>query len=91
MARARLPASPVTNHLEQFPWFYTLDPLRQNVIIEIGIDRLNRPMRLAMQYSNWVGAAFELCNSLVLRRELGEDHCHELAFALEYGKPAPQS
>ncbi len=75
------------NKLEQFPWFDTLDPLRQNVITEIGIDRLNRPMRLAMQYGNWIGAGFELCNSLVLRRELGDDRCKDLAFILEYGHP----
>jgi hypothetical protein len=73
--------------LEQFPWYYTLDPLRRNVITEIGIDRLNRPMRLAMEYANWVGAAFELCNSLILRRDLGEAHCKDLAYALEYGHP----
>ncbi len=85
MARARLPASPVTNNLEQFPWFYDLDPLRQDVITEIGIDRLNRPMRLAMQYGNWIGAAFELCNSLILRRDFGDDRCKDLAYALEYG------
>jgi hypothetical protein len=73
--------------LEQFSWFDTLDPLRQDVITEIGIDRLNRPMRLAMQYGNWIGAAFELCNSLILRREMGEAHLKDLAYTLEYGHP----
>ncbi len=73
------------NKLDQFSWFYTLDPLRQDVITEIGFNRLNRPMRLALQYGNWVAAAFELWNSCLLRRELGEEHCKDLAYLIEYG------
>ncbi len=74
-----------TNKLEQFSWFYGLDPLRQDVIAEIGIDRLNQPMLLALKYGNWIAAAFELWNSCTLRRELGDEHCKDLAYLLEYG------
>ncbi len=75
--------------LKNFSWFYALDPLRQDVISEIGIDRLNLPMRNALQYGNWIAAAFELWNSCTLRRDMGEAHCKDLAYALEYGHLAP--
>ncbi len=71
--------------LNDFPWFATLDPVRQGVIVTIGIDRLNQPMRVAMQYSNWIAAAFEIWNSRQLLREMGEDRCKDLANRLEFG------
>jgi hypothetical protein len=67
-------------------WLYSLDPIRQAVITEIRIDRLNEPIRTDMQHSNWIGAAFEILNSRLLLREIGEARCKDLAYALEYGK-----
>lgn len=70
--------------LEDIPWFNSLDPVRRDVIIDVRIDRLNKPMAAAMDRHDYIGAAYELWNSL--SRQMAWDDCRRLANALEYGR-----
>ena len=71
--------------LEDIPWFNSLDPVRRDVIKDVRIDRLNKPMAAGMDRHDYIGAAYELWNTL-RRQNVSCDDCQRLANALEYGR-----
>jgi len=69
-------------------WFRELDRVRQDVIVmmAMNMDRLNRPILEALEHRDWIGAAFELCNSWQWTHQVGRERCQKLGDALEYGR-----
>jgi len=73
-----------------FPWFATLDPVRQDVItmlvFNLGIGGLLQFKRMAaaIERKDWAGAAWELSNSQ-WKTQVGKERHDCLTGALEHG------
>lgn len=74
-----------------FPWFEGLDPVRQDVIVNLcfnlgvaGLSKFHLMIGHIVSH-NWVGAAYELSNSL-WGRQVQKDRKDELCDALEHGR-----
>lgn len=72
------------------PWFRTLDPVRQDVIVmlrfNMGLQGLLTFKRMiaAIERGDWPGAAWELSNS-TWKTQVGKDRHDALTEALEFG------
>lgn len=74
-----------------FPWFASLDPVRQDVIVNLcfnigigGVQGFKR-MIAAIERHDWPQAAWELSNSQ-WKSQVGRERHDMLTEALEYGK-----
>lgn len=74
-----------------FSWFDELDPVRQDVVVNlvfnmgIGSVRGFRLMIAAIERQDWQGAAYELFNSRWCH-QVGKTRCEDLTRALEIGQ-----